>query len=260
MSAAQPLVSVVLTTRDRPTFLRIALRCYQHQTYPSRELIVVDDGDRFPASEAAVRAAGGRLLRVPPGTLLGEKLNIGCAEARGVFLQKMDDDDWYGQHFLEAMVRRILMEWQVACSPALAFIQPILFFSLGTWEIRRSSPRESAGGTLCFPRSLWQERPFRHLSLQEDFWFLMDAHRLGARWLPVRDDRAYLNVRHNSRLDHQQHLWTRQWDTSPMEEHVRRLESAEIEPDTILPPWALAEYRAIHDQILAAEASPEPRS
>jgi hypothetical protein len=60
-----PLVSVVLTTRDRPRFLSIALRCYAAQTYPHRELIVVDDGSRFLADEAAVREVGGRPVPLP---------------------------------------------------------------------------------------------------------------------------------------------------------------------------------------------------
>ena len=56
---------MVLTTRDRPRFLSIALRCYAAQTYPHRELIVVDDGSRFLADEAAVREVGGRPVPLP---------------------------------------------------------------------------------------------------------------------------------------------------------------------------------------------------
>ena len=36
----KPLVSMILTTRDRPRFLEVALRCYEHQSYAARELIV----------------------------------------------------------------------------------------------------------------------------------------------------------------------------------------------------------------------------
>src|SRR5579875_774722 len=99
----RPLVSVILTTRDRPRFLDIALACYAHQTYPDRELIVVDDGQEFPADPDRVAAAGGKLVRVPPGTPLGTKLNAGVREARGVLCQKMDDDDWYAANFMEKL-------------------------------------------------------------------------------------------------------------------------------------------------------------
>lgn len=95
MSSGVPLVSVVLTTRDRPAFLPIALACYRQQTHTARELIVVDDGAVRPDARA-VEAAGGRLLRVRPGTPLGTKLNHGFSAARGPLCLKMDDDDWDG--------------------------------------------------------------------------------------------------------------------------------------------------------------------
>src|SRR5882724_5904430 len=104
----QPLVTVILTTRDRPRFLSIALTCYQQQTYPNHELIVVDDGEKFPVDEAAVTAVDGRLIRVPAGTTLGAKLNLGAAEARGSLCQNFDDDDWYAPRFLARMVSAVL--------------------------------------------------------------------------------------------------------------------------------------------------------
>src|SRR5262245_36826549 len=113
--APTPLVSVVLATRERPRFLALALACYQHQTYQPRELIVVDDGDEFPADARAVKAVGGRLIRLPPGTPLGVKLNEGIQLARGVLCQKMDDDDWYGPTFLETLVTAFLARQRTVC-------------------------------------------------------------------------------------------------------------------------------------------------
>ena len=99
---------MVLTTRDRPGFLQVALACYQHQTYPLRELIVIDDGDQFPADESSVEAVGGRLIRVPPGTPLGTKLNLGLGEARGWLCQKMDGR-WSASEPLPKVMRPSLL-------------------------------------------------------------------------------------------------------------------------------------------------------
>lgn len=194
MSSAS-LVSVILTTRNRPQFLAIALACYQHQTYPHRELLVVDDGDQFPADEAAVAAAGGRLLRVAPGTALGTKLNVGAAQARGLLCQKMDDD-WYAPRFLEEMVSAMLESWKDVCRPTLAFLMPFLFFDLARWEVRRSVEHNAPGATLLFRRDDWEERPFRALPRDEDVWFLLDQIRLGTVPLPVQALEHYLAVRH----------------------------------------------------------------
>src|SRR4051794_32824536 len=102
--ASDPLVSVILTTRDRPGLLQEAFACYRNKTYPNRELIVVDDCDRFPTDPELIEAAGGRLIRAAPGTMLVTNLNLGIAEARVALCQKMDDDDWYSPEFLARMV------------------------------------------------------------------------------------------------------------------------------------------------------------
>src|SRR5919197_2308128 len=181
-----PIVSVILTTRDRPRLLALALAYFRHQTYPRRELIVVDDGDRFPADHSAVEAAGGCLVRVPPGTPLGTKLNRGLEAARGSLCQKMDDDDWYAPRFLDAMVSALVASRSVICRPTVAFLMPFLFFDVARWEGQRSIPNNIPGATLLFTREDWGERPFRALPGDEDVWFLLDQARAGARLLPVR--------------------------------------------------------------------------
>src|SRR4051794_28154272 len=100
----KPLVSVVLATHERPAFLPLALACYRQQTYPNRELIVVDDGADYPVAAADVAACGGRLLRYEPGTPLGAKINLGLRQAAGPLCLKMDDDDWYAPDFLNTLV------------------------------------------------------------------------------------------------------------------------------------------------------------
>ena len=255
MSASTPLVSAVLVTRDRPEFLRVALRCFAEQTWPNRELVVVDDGDRFPADEAAVAAVGGRIVRLPTGVTLGEKLNAGAAAARGVFVQKWDDDDFYAATYMSSMVGSILETWHLACRPVIAFLQPFLFFSIPDWEFRHSSPQDAAGGSLTFPRSTWETNPFPHIFSQEDFWFMMNGLSTGAQWVPVKREGAFVNIRHSSRLGHQPHLWTRQWNGRDMDTHIRELRPAGLEPSAVFPAWAVDVYADMHHRIRAAVAT-----
>src|SRR5438046_2015073 len=80
-----------------------------------RGLIVGDDGDHAPAEEAAIRTAGGRLIRVVSGTILGTKLNLGVEATQGSLCQKIDDDDWYAPAFLSTMISAVLESWRVVC-------------------------------------------------------------------------------------------------------------------------------------------------
>ncbi|MFN8591225.1 MAG: glycosyltransferase [Thermomicrobiales bacterium] len=246
-SAAPPLVSVVLTTRDRPRFLPLALAGYRQQIWPHRELIVVDDGDRFPADAAAVWAAGGRLVRVPPGTPLGSKLNAGIDIARGGVIQKMDDDDWYGPDFLMATMGALLANWREVCQPTLVFLSPFLFFDLASWELRRSRPGHLPGATLLFPRDQWEEQPFRPLPGDEDVWFLLDQTRLGATTVQADALTAYLAVRHAGVPEDRGHTWVHQGSGERLDDHTRRLERYDQPPEALLPAWARDAYRAIRD-------------
>ncbi len=252
MDANMPLVSVILTTRDRPRLLSMALTCYQHQTYPRRELVVVDDGIMFPADAALVEAAGGLLIRVDTGTPLGAKLNRGVSEARGDLCQKMDDDDWYAPQFLETMVSALLARSGAVCTLVLAFLMPFLFFDVARWEVRQSFDNNLPGATLLFAREDWQERPFRALQQDEDVWFLLDQVRSGLSACPVHSLETYLAVRHAGPAADRGHTWTHQWNGQLLEDHLRERPLYTKSPEALLPPWALAFYRDLQRDLLMA--------
>lgn len=88
-----PLVSCVcLTTHPRrAAFLGDALVSYRAQTYPARELLVVNDGEPLRS-----RAEDVRVVNLPDRGArwtVGEKRNVGVRLARGEYLATWDDDD-----------------------------------------------------------------------------------------------------------------------------------------------------------------------
>jgi len=247
-----PFVSVVLATRDRPGFLALALECYRQQTYPRSELIVIDDGDRFPASPDIVDGAGGRLFRAPTGTPLGAKLNMGVDAANGELCQKMDDDDWYSPAFLETMVGAWLHSRSLLCRPQVAHLAPILFFDLARWEVRRSGGKGTTGATLLFSREDCERLPFRPLSSCEDLWLAYDHTRAGSRLLPIDAPEIYLAVRHAGPSRDRQHCWTHKPDGRTVEQVLQGEPLYEKQPADLLPPWALHRYRQFQRDAAAA--------
>lgn len=251
-----PLVSVILTTRDRPRFLAVALACYCHQSYSRRELIVIDDGEEFPADAERVAAAGGRLVRVAPGTPLGTKLNVGIEAARGRFCQKMDDDDWYAPPFLATMVSAVLASWHTVCRPTLAFLTPFLFFDVARWEIRRSLEVNIPGATLLFAREDGDACRFRPLRRDEDVWFLLDQIRAGVSPLPVRASELFLAVRHQGSGRDRAHTWTHYAAGQTLEAHLAQRPVQAGGPEALLPEWALAVYRELRHEVPASPIPP----
>jgi hypothetical protein len=245
-SIGPPLVSVLIATRDRPRLLSIALECYRRQTYPNRELIVVDDGQDAPADVTAVEALGGRVLRVEPGMPLGAKLNVGAAAARGLFCQKMDDDDWYAPAFVETMVSSVLQSWAIVCRPTIAVLMGFRFFDVARWEIRHSTPENAPGATLLFMREQWEEHPFRGVPRDEDVWFYMDQLRHGGTCVTVDAPETFLAVRHSGSTTDRGHTWTRQLDGQRLEAYLLDLPLHPGGPEAMLPDWALERYRGLN--------------
>lgn len=93
---ADPLVSVVVVTRDRPALLGGALDALERQNWEPRETIVVDTGNGDGAGAAVAR--GYRAVRAPNAGL-GDARGRGVQAAQGAIVAFTDDDclpapDW----------------------------------------------------------------------------------------------------------------------------------------------------------------------
>jgi GT2 family glycosyltransferase len=101
-----PLVSILIRTCDRPTWLRHALASVAAQTHRPLEVIVVEDGP--PKSAAVVAEFGDRLdIRYhPTGERVGRSRagNIALEMARGDYLNFLDDDDLLFADHVEVLV------------------------------------------------------------------------------------------------------------------------------------------------------------
>lgn len=101
-----PLVSVIMPTYERPQWLVRAARSVLAQTYPSVELVVVNDGGS-PVEEL-LRPLDDRgqitYLRLARNRNRSAARNAGLAVARGTYVAYLDDDDWYLPHHLERLV------------------------------------------------------------------------------------------------------------------------------------------------------------
>jgi len=92
---AEPLLSVVIPTRNRLGFLREAVESVRRQTYANWELIVVDDASEEKTWDwlCSLEDSRIRTLRVKRRSERTSARNRGLAEARGDFVLFLDDDD-----------------------------------------------------------------------------------------------------------------------------------------------------------------------
>src|SRR5215213_10017186 len=132
-----PLVSCICPTYGRPPdyqhLLEEAIESFLRQTYPRKELIVLND---CPAQELVCNAPGVRVVNAPERfPTLGEKYNAAIAMARGELLAPWEDDD-------------ISLPWRLSLSVERLgdadYFNPKHFWTMIHSELR-PDPRSSIG-------------------------------------------------------------------------------------------------------------------
>jgi glycosyltransferase involved in cell wall biosynthesis len=107
-----PLISVIVRTRARPSYLKEALRSIANQTYRPIEVIVVEDGP--PTSQGVVDSfasvQGIMFQYIPLGINCGrcKAGNNGLRASTGSYINFLDDDDLLYPDHLEVLVKTLL--------------------------------------------------------------------------------------------------------------------------------------------------------
>lgn len=100
----EPLITCLCVTENRPAFVPWLLWNYDRQSWPRRELVIVDSSD---PPLALPDRPDVRILHLPPGTPLGRKRNLALDAVRGEAFAWFDDDDWQHPSRLAWLVDRL---------------------------------------------------------------------------------------------------------------------------------------------------------
>ena len=189
----QPLISCIMPTYNRRRFVPQAIRYFQRQNYPNRELIVVDDGsdaiqDLIPEDSRI------RYVRLERKRSIGEKRNIGCQEARGDIIAHWDDDDWIAPWRLCYQIECLQREVASICG-----LDKLLFFDpkdKQVWQYVYPAGGKPwvAGGTMCYRKSLWEANRFSDVDNGEDTHFVWNLR--GERVLALPNTEFYVALLH----------------------------------------------------------------
>lgn len=100
-------VSAVITTKDRPDFLELAVASVVAQSYRPLELIIIDDGSQPPVSREILGPLNGISVRIVCNDRsrgVSASRNLGARLAEGRFIAFLDDDDqWLPTKIAEQM-------------------------------------------------------------------------------------------------------------------------------------------------------------
>lgn len=157
------LVSAIMPTRGRPQFAARAVECFLAQTWPEKQLVIVDDGDcrsfaRIPEHEDIQYNLMTRHLTI------GAKRNIACSRAAGDVIMHWDDDDWSAPGRMTDQVNRLLE----AGAPITGYHSMLFSDGARRWKFTASSRHYALGTSLCYTRRFWETHPFPDKNVGED--------------------------------------------------------------------------------------------
>ncbi|MBV7339360.1 glycosyltransferase [Chloroflexi bacterium TSY] len=207
----KPLVSCIMPTYNRRSFIPQAIDQFLRQDYPHKELIVLDDGtdsvaDLMPDD---VRI---RYRRLEQTLSIGAKRNLCCKMAGGEIVVHWDDDDWMADWRLSYQVEQLLATKADICGT-----NRLLFFEPQTeqaWEyVYPASERLwVAGGTLCYTKAFWQINPFPDKHTGEDTQFVWANPQANIKVLD--DHHFYIAQIHSQNTCHKQ-VTEKRWRPYP---------------------------------------------
>ncbi len=108
MEVNKPLVSVIIPTYNRPTYLKQALDSVSNQTYHNIDILVIDDGSELNYAKAICSGYSNCKYFYKKNGGLSSARNYGIRKAKGQFISFLDDDDFWREDKIEKQV--ILLE------------------------------------------------------------------------------------------------------------------------------------------------------
>lgn len=157
------LVSVIIPTYNRAASVVEAIRSARAQTYPLKQIIVIDDGS---ADDTARRVAEfeGVEYHYQENRGQGAARNRGLGHARGEYIASLDSDDLWDEDFLAR---------SVACLEAFR-----LDFTFTNWTKVRG---EQSSASEWLRSGKWRA----YQSRREDDWFLLTPAEVRRLFLEV---------------------------------------------------------------------------
>ncbi|HYC30147.1 MAG TPA: glycosyltransferase family 2 protein, partial [Chitinophagaceae bacterium] len=139
----KPLVSIIIPTYNRASMIEGAIKSALAQTYPNKEIIVVDDGSTDNTAEIVSSFPEVQYILQPHGRQPVAR-NTGWKHSKGKYLANLDSDDRWYPDFLERSVDYLEQE--------------DLDFVFANWDQERKE-----GGTFSFLSNDHLLKPYLHL-------------------------------------------------------------------------------------------------
>lgn len=206
----QPVTASLVCPTYRSENLDRIFANVAHQTHRPLELVLGLHGSDLDAATVArhAKAAGVEhveVVKVDADATLGAVLNAACARSSGDYLLKIDDDDFYGPHYVEDLVNAFLYTSATVVGKRAVYVlleaSERLILRYPEHEHRYAEIVQ--GSTITVPRGVWEDQHFADLPRAVDTEFLRAAAANGGTFYSA-DRFNYVAFR---AADKSRHTW-----------------------------------------------------
>ncbi|WP_188930440.1 glycosyltransferase family 2 protein [Puia dinghuensis] len=200
-----PLVSCLCVTHNRIAQIARAIACFQSQTYPNKQLVIVyEDKDvHICKFLQTIDDPTIKCIQVPyePKLNLGELRNISIDHSDGEYICQWDSDDWFHNNRLQLQMRYILKMHKPIC-----FLTYWIMYDSLTEKAYLSRKRLWEGTILCKKDFLLASKlKYPNLEKLEDFKLVEKLLPLNVIY-PIDIPNLYIYVYHGENTWHYQHF------------------------------------------------------
>lgn len=209
------MASIIACTM-RPEFMDNIFSNYERQEWHNKELIIILNNDSMSLKAWKKKAKeydNVRVYKLPERYTLGKCLNWAIERAKGTFIAKFDDDDYYGPHYL----KESLLALKAKKAPIVGKHSTYVYFEekKALMEYRKGKEhmlgRRLKGGTLFFRKSVWKKIKFPEDTIGgSDAKWLKKCYNAGYKIYYV-SSKNYVCVRRKNIQSHTQKRATKQY-------------------------------------------------
>lgn len=196
----------VITPTARDKFIDNIRQNYAGQLYQDRELLIILNNSRLNQQawqKHFNQIPGIRVFQLGESTTLGECLNFGISQARGDYISKMDDDDFYGPYYLTDQLHYLTTTEADVTGKLGRFI----YFE-ESQSLRFCHANECLhyvngvkGATFLVKRAVFNQLSFPGRNQAEDTFFIQGCRRIGFKFY-AGDPFNYVQIRMTNKKNH----------------------------------------------------------
>ena len=158
---AKPSVTAVMITglkRERYPMARISIECFKSQTYPNKNLLIVNHGEESLCSnDSRIRELR---LQKSRWQTVGDLRNLALEHATGDFIINWDDDDWHHPRRMEVQMKaQMETRMKDGQEDAAVLLKNRIHHSLVNGCSRYAEYPKGAEATILHPRRMTYRYP-----------------------------------------------------------------------------------------------------